>query len=136
MGDGKNEPFQEIPLDRLVLEEGIDDLLNSPNMQPYTELAVAAQKGENLSANLEKIFRLPLEKRYTWRVASALKWAFADCDTFCVQADLKTLSEEETKRVLELVRLRPQQFCLFLAALLGKEEMRRIMTDAIRMAGA
>jgi hypothetical protein len=34
----------------------------------------------------------------------------------------------------ELLRYRPLQFCLFLKALVGTEEMQRIMANAIRTA--
>ena len=37
---------------------------------------------------LQVLRDLPLEKRYTWRVFSALKWAFADFDDESVRLDL------------------------------------------------
>ncbi len=41
---------------------------------------------------------LPLEKRYAWRVASALKWAFADFENLNVVADRRTLSQEDLNK--------------------------------------
>jgi hypothetical protein len=35
---------------------------------------------------------------------------------------------------MELLKLRPMQFCLFLSALVGPEEMQRIMVQAISIA--
>jgi hypothetical protein len=51
-----------------------------------------------------------------------------------VKADRETLSPEDLARVMELLRLRPAQFCIFLSALVGAEEMERIMVEAIRTA--
>ena len=88
-------------------------------------------QGADPTPHLEALAALTLEKRYVWRVVSALKWAFADCETENVKADRETLSPEDLARVMELLRLRPIQFCLFLKALLGVEEMQRIMVQAI-----
>ena len=74
---------------------------------------------------------MPLEKRYIWRVASALKWAFADLETVKIAVDRKTLSPEDLGKVVQLLRLRPIQFCIFLKALLGIEVMERVMNEAI-----
>jgi hypothetical protein len=52
-------------------------------------------------------------KRYVWRVASALKWAFADLEMEGVSADKETLTPEDFGKVLELLKVRPMQFCLF-----------------------
>jgi hypothetical protein len=35
---------------------------------------------------------------------------------------------------MDLLKFRPMQFCTFLKALVGAEEMERIMVEAIRMA--
>jgi hypothetical protein len=36
--------------------------------------------------------------------------------------------------VLDLLKLRPMQFCIFLKALVGVEEMQRMMVEAIGVA--
>jgi len=56
-------------------------------------------------------------------LASALKWAFADFDDLSVSADKETLTPEDFSRVMDLMKLRPMQFCLFLKALVGVEEI-------------
>jgi len=71
---------------------------------------------------------------YVWRVASALKWAFADLDDLSVSADKDTLTPEDFAKVQDLLKLRPIQFCLFLKALVGTEEMLRMMVEAIKVA--
>jgi hypothetical protein len=86
------------------------------------------------SVALEAIRQLPLERRYGWRVASALKWAFADCDDLPAEADRQTLTPEDLARVMDLLKFRPMQFCVFLKALVGANEMQRIMVEAIRVA--
>jgi len=77
------------------------------------------------SAELETIRKLPLEKRYVWRVASALKWGFADSDNLGVEADKRTWATEDFARVMDLLKFRPMQFCMFLKTLVGVEEMQR-----------
>ena len=70
---------------------------------------------------LKALADLPLEKRYVWRIASSLKWGFADFEDMNVVADKKTLTEEDFARVRELLKLRPIQFCMFLEALFGTD---------------
>lgn len=132
MADDDN--IKRMPIKNLISEDGADELLDSPEMQPYMKLAMAAMQGSDPSAELESLRQLPLEKRYIWRVASALKWAFADFDTANVKADEETLSPEDFAKVMDLMKLRPIQFCFFLKALVGAEEMQRMMVQAIKVA--
>jgi hypothetical protein len=67
-------------------------------------------------------------------VASALKWAFADLETESVNADKETLTPEDFGKVMDLLKFRPMQFCIFLAALVGVEELQRMMVQAIGVA--
>jgi hypothetical protein len=68
-------PLKEIKSDPLAHE-----LATSEGTQPYLDCLIKAYRNNagGLEAALEVIRDLPLEKRYTWRVFSALKWAFAD----------------------------------------------------------
>jgi hypothetical protein len=134
MSDNDDE-IRQVPVRDLKTEEGAHDLATAPNMEPYLRLAMAEVQGADLGAALEAIRRLPLEERYVWRVASALKWAFADFDSQNVAADKETLSAEDRAKVMELLKHRPVQFCLFLKALLGGDEMKRVMIQAIAAAG-
>ena len=85
-------------------------------------------------ARVAALRQLPLENRYVWRIASALKWAFADFDDLSVSADNYTLTPEDLARVLDLLKIRPIQFCLFLKTLVGKEEMLKMMVQAVGVA--
>ena len=67
-------------------------------------------------------------------MASALKWGFADFDDLGVEADRATLTAEDFAKVKDLLKFRPMQFCLFLKALVGAEEMQRMMVEAIGVA--
>jgi hypothetical protein len=125
---------QLIALDALRVEEGVQKLLDSPDMKPYLDLAAAAISGRGLESELKKLSSLPLEKRYTWRVVSALKWALADFDDLGVRADVQTLSENDLEKVANLLERRPVQFCLFLSALFGPDDMERLMIRAIGLA--
>jgi hypothetical protein len=95
---------------------------------------MAVMQNADPTAELEAIRLLPLERRYVWRVASALKWAFADFDDLGVEADKRTLTPGDLAKVMDLIKLRPMQFCIFLKALVGAEEMQRMMIEAIGVA--
>ena len=120
-----------VPIKDIVSEDGAHELASSEAMQPYLELLKAEMQGHDITPQVEEIAALPLEKRYIWRVASALKWAFADLETVSVAVDLETLSPEDLGKVVELLRLRPMQFCMFLKALLSTEVMEKVMNEAI-----
>jgi hypothetical protein len=129
-----DSPIKYVPIQDLHQEEGARELTELPEMEPYLNFAAALMQGHDPEPELEAIRRLPLEERYVWRVASALRWAFADLDDLSVSADKDTLTPEDFGKVRDLVKLRPIQFCLFLKALVGTEEMLRMMVEAIRVA--
>ena len=128
--DRDKQPKQ-IPIRDLKTDPTAEDLLSSPSMQPYLKLATAVMGHKPVRPALEEITALPLEERYTWRVASALKWAFADFENLNVVADRRTLRREDLDKLVELLRLRPLQFCLFLAALYGEERMEKIISSSV-----
>jgi hypothetical protein len=123
--------IQRVPIKNIVSEDGAHELATSPDMQPYLRLIKAGLQDKDTTPHVEEIAALPLEKRYIWRVASALKWAFADLETVSVAVDLETLSPEDLGKVVALLRLRPFQFCMFLKALLSTEVMEKVMNEAI-----
>ena len=129
-----DDHIERVPITDLREEEGAEELANSAQMEPYVHLAVALMKGAEPTEELEIIRGLPLEKRYVWRIASALKWGFGDFDNLGVTADRDTLPETDFARLRDLLKLRPLQFCLFLKALLGPVEMQRMMVEAIKTA--
>jgi hypothetical protein len=136
MMDGKNseKPIKQISVHDLKVEPEAEELLESPAMQPYMKLAIAMMQGQDMAPAIKELAALPLEKRYVWRIASALKWAFADFETLNVEADRQTLSPEDRQRLVELLKHRPLQFCLFLSALFGEKQMELLMISAIRNA--
>jgi hypothetical protein len=64
-------------------------------MEPYLQFAMALMQGNDPTPELEKIRQLPVEKRYVWRIASALKWGFADFDDLGVDADRQTAHSDD-----------------------------------------
>ena len=118
----------------LTMEEGAEELLNSPQMRPYMHYIEAVVTGASREESSAAIAQLPLEERYVWRIASALKWGFADFDDYSVAIDRATLSSEDFAKLRRLLQSRPFQFCLFLRALLGPEEMERVLSNAIAAA--
>ena len=127
-----DDQVKHVPIGQLKVEDGVAELLSAPAMAPYINLAIAVETGQEIDAALQEIAALPLESRYVWRVSSALKWAFADLDSINVQADRKALSDADRRQVLELLKHRPLQFCLFLSALLGQNQMEALLVSAIK----
>ena len=134
MDDQKDKKPEPLPIKDLISEDGAHELATSETMQPYLRLLKAGLQNKDTTPHVEEIAQLPLEKRYIWRIASALKWGFADFDSVYVPVDRETLSEEDLRKVLDLLRFRPMQLCMFLKALIGPEEMERLMTSAIAVA--
>jgi hypothetical protein len=126
--------YKVVEVSSLKQEDGARELLESPEMQPYGRYIEAAITGADTGPSVQAIADLPLEKRYVWRVASALKWGFADFEDWSVIVDRKTLQPEDAAKLVELLRLRPIQFCMFLKALFGAEEMERLMSHGIEVA--
>lgn len=117
-----------------TVEDGAKELMSAPEMQPYRQFIEAVLTEGDVDGFLQEIAKLPLEKRYVWRVASALKWGFADLQDWSVIADRKTLTEEDAAKLMQLLRFRPIQFCMFLKALVGAEEMERLMMQGMAVA--
>ena len=126
--------IKRVPIKDIVSEDGAHELATSETMQPYLRLLMAEMQDHDITPHVEEIAQLPLEKRYIWRIASALKWGFADFDSVYVPVDRETLSPEDLGKVVELLRFRPMQLCMFLKALLGTEVMERVMAEAIAAA--
>jgi hypothetical protein len=129
-----DNPIKWMPIQDLHQEPGAHELATSPSMEPYLNFAAALIQGNDPEPELEAIRQLPLEERYVWRVASELKWAFADLDDLSVTADKDTLTPEDFARVMDLLKLRPMQMALFLKALVGTEQMLLMMVQAVRVA--
>src|SRR5262249_9102571 len=89
MADDAAKP---IPINEVRQESGAHELATSPEMEPYLEFIKAVMQDHDPTPQLERIRQLPREKRYVWRVASALKWGLADCDDLSVEADRQTLT--------------------------------------------
>ena len=83
-----DDNIKRIPINQLRQEDGAHELATSPDMEPYLEFIKAVMQDHDPSPELDAIRRLPLEKRYIWRVASALKWGLADCESLRVHAEL------------------------------------------------
>ena len=133
MSDEEHDPSpKQMPISDLRMEPGSEDLMESPAMEPYMRMVMAMMQGKDLSNAVGEIAQLPLEQRYVWRVASALKWAFADFDSVNVEADRQTLSDGDRRQLFDLLQHRPLQLCLFFSALLGQKEMEGLMVSAIK----
>lgn len=126
--------YKVVEASSLKMEDGAKELLSAPEMQPYSRYIEAAMSGGDVDPSVREIAALPLEKRYVWRVASALKWGFADFEDWNVVVDRKTLQPDDFDKLMKLLRFRPIQLCMFLNALVGTDEMERLMNHAISVA--
>ena len=88
------DDIMQVPTNELRQEEGAQELAESADMEPYLNFAVALMQGNDPAPELEVLRLLPLEKRYVWRIALALKWGFADFDDLSVSADKDTLTPD------------------------------------------
>jgi hypothetical protein len=64
---------------------------------------------EGLDTALQVVRVLPLERRYTWRVFSALKWAYAGFEDEYVALDLPHIPEPTRSEMTKELELRFQQ---------------------------
>ena len=110
-------------------EEGALELAESKGMKPYMSLTIAMIQGRDVATALRAIASLPLEERYVWRIASALKWALVDFSRSSLRADIKSLSPADLAKVRELVRNRGMQFRLFLSELYSVDEADRMLGE-------
>jgi hypothetical protein len=60
--------------------------------------------------------------------------SLADCDDLGVEANKRTLTPEDFAKVMDLLKFRPMQLAIVLKALVGVEEMQRMMVEAIGVA--
>jgi hypothetical protein len=104
-------PLREIKTDPLAHELAI-----SEGMKPYLDCLIKAYRNNavGLEAALEVIRDLPLEKRYTWRVLSALKRAFADFEDEYVALDPPHIPEPTRSEMMKELELRFQQLQMLL----------------------
>jgi hypothetical protein len=106
----KNISLKVIRVDPLAHE-----LATSEDMRPYLDCLIKAYSNNaGLEAALQVVRDLPLEKRYTWRVFSALKWAFADFEDEYVALDLLHISEPTRAEMTKELELRLQQLRMLL----------------------
>jgi hypothetical protein len=109
--EATNVPLKEIKTDSLAHE-----LATSEGTKPYLDCLIKAYRDNavGLEAALEVIRDLPIEKRYTWRVFSALKWAFADFEDEYVAPDLPHIPEPTRSEMTKELELRFQQLQMLL----------------------
>jgi hypothetical protein len=108
-----NVSLRGIKVDPLTQE-----LATSEGTRPYLDYLIKTygSNGAKLEAAFRVIRDLPLEKRYTWRVFSALKWAFADFEDEYVALDLPHIPEPTRSEMTEELELRLQQLRMLLQA--------------------
>jgi len=107
----RNLRLRDIKIDPLAKE-----LVASESAKPYLDYIKSALTNDTAGVEvaLKVLEELPLEKRYTWRVFSALKWAFADFDDECVRLDLPHIPEPKRSEIFKELELRFVQLHMLL----------------------
>ena len=97
-----------IPLKEIAIDPLAQELVRSEQARPYTNYFMKAYSNDavGIESALQVLRDLPLGKRYTWRVFSALKWAFADFDDECIKLDLPNMPETTRAEMLKELRIR------------------------------
>ena len=92
------------------------ELGTSEETKPYLDCLIRAYRNDavGFEASLAVVRDLPLEKRYTWRVFSALKWAFADFEDEYIALDLPHIPEPTRSDLTKELELRVQQLQILL----------------------
>jgi len=103
-----------IPLSEIKIDPLAQELLRSEQSRPYMDYWMKSYSNDaaGTEAALEVLRDLPLEKRYMWRVFSALKWALADFDDECVKLDLPHISEATRAEMVKELGIRLQQMAM------------------------
>jgi hypothetical protein len=131
-----NREPESIPISSIRVEDGARELVRSEKMKPYLALLKAQINGQDTAPFVEALAALPLEDRYSWRVTSALKWAFCDLETENLIADLETLSAADVKKLIEPLQVRTLQFSIFILTMLGEEVGEQLILHALEGAKA
>ena len=132
----ENREPESIPISSIRVEDGVKELVRSEKMKPYLELLKAQIGGQDTAPFVEALAALPLEDRYSWRVTSALKWAFCDLETENLIADLETLSAADVKKLIEPLQMRTLQFSIFILTIVGEEVGEQLILHALEGAKA
>ena len=110
--------IQNVSLRGIKVGSLAHELATSQRTQPYLDCLIKAYRNNavGLDAALQVVRDLPLGKRYTWRVFSALKWAFADFEDEYVVLDLPHIPEPTRSEMTKELELRFQQLQMLLQA--------------------
>ncbi len=112
------QELQSLPEQELQLAKAQMKHATSEGTRPYLDCLIKAYRNNaaGLEAALQVVRDLPLEKRYTWRVFSALKWAFADFEDEYVALDLPHIPESTRLEMTKELERRLQQLRMLLQA--------------------
>ena len=108
--------MRNISLKGIKVDALAHELATSEGTRPYLDCLIREYRnnGARLEAAIQAVRDLPLEKRYTWRVFSALKWAFADFEDEYVALDLPHIPEPTRSEMTKELELRFLQLQMLL----------------------
>jgi len=113
--------IKRIQISQIRQEEGSRELTESADMESHLNFALALMQGHNPTPELEAIRQLPIERRYTWRIASSLKWAFADFDSVNVDAE-RDVEAGRSRQSDGPHEIAAHAGCILLRAMVGAED--------------
>ena len=99
---------EKIPVNEIAIDPIAQELVRSEQSRPYTDYFMKAYSDDaaGVESALQVLRDLPLEKRYTWRVFSALKWGLADFDDECARLDLPHIPETKRAEMVKELQIR------------------------------
>ena len=99
---------EKISVNEIAIDPVAQELVRSEQARPYTDYFMKAFSNDaaGVEAALQVLRDLPLEKRYTWRVFSALKWGLADFDDECAKLDLPYIPETTRAEMVKELQIR------------------------------
>ena len=101
--------------------------------ESYLMAHAAIMNGEPRDEVLKREFgTLALQERYLSRISKALDLAFEDFDREYIMMDLETLSRQERAKLFR--GYYAIQYCQLLTALVGPDQMRALVTNAMQVA--
>jgi len=108
--------MHSVSLRGITVDPLAHELATSEGNRPYLDCLIREYRnnGARFEAALQVVRDLPLEKRYSWRVFSALKWAFADFEDEYVALDLPHIPEATRLEMTKELELRLQQLQILL----------------------
>ncbi len=82
-------------------------------MEPYLDFAANVMQDADSQGGPGSDSEVGARKALRFAAASALNWGFADFDDLGVEVDKRALTQEDFTKLMDLLKFRPMQYCIF-----------------------